>query len=591
MIPWILFVCFTYAFPVSGRSAGILYEVWHAEASTAMHKVKAAGGTQLTTELVIRNASLNLNDVYLPYNLTGDIWNVQPAAGFYCIYRKRANDTNPPIPDCANITQTLTYHAKILTEAGFDYIAVDITNWPDMNPATDVAVFRPTEVLFEEWYKLRLAGIPTPKIALWPCSPNNSNTWQALIDTIYSNKSYEDLLYTQNGKPVMFLPDNSHCYSPTEEAKILAYANVTTIKMWALFGEQSFESGTWGFFSPCVASYNPFQFTTSMVDTPACNQSISLNPQGGDWEISASGSYMLTQTSLPFASPGHMRGLTLHRLFQKVLTIGAPNLFMSSFNEFIGGRQPAAEHSNIAFNMGLPTDPQRGAVWVDTYASDFSRDVEPTVEGGSRVFEVTSSCVQLYKQSKTCADAPTSVCCTMSDKYVYSSVWSLNRGTDNLIVSTQAEFNKYIQQDYTQICHSITGPSTFCVNTSIADGRNGPFLVYNTPGVAPFPPKSQQRNIWESQNPHVVEESDAKVVAFYRCVNGAQTAHTFSLDENCTDLSGFVGDGLLGYISTQIGGETLRALYRCQQATGVFTHALDLPCDTTATQSLIGYVR
>eukprot|EP00054_Salpingoeca_dolichothecata_P019431 m.120840 g.120840 ORF g.120840 m.120840 type:complete len:60 (-) comp23253_c0_seq5:1845-2024(-) len=35
MIPWILFVCFTYAFPVSGRSAGILYEVWHAEASTA----------------------------------------------------------------------------------------------------------------------------------------------------------------------------------------------------------------------------------------------------------------------------------------------------------------------------------------------------------------------------------------------------------------------------------------------------------------------------------------------------------------------------------------------------------------------------
>jgi len=43
--------------------------------------------------------------------------------------------------------------------------------------------------------------------------------------------------------------------------------------------------------------------------------------------------------SLPFAAPGHLRGLTLQRLFKEVLEVGAPHLFMSSFNEAIGGRQ------------------------------------------------------------------------------------------------------------------------------------------------------------------------------------------------------------------------------------------------------------
>lgn len=48
--------------------------------------------------------------------------------------------------------------------------------------------------------------------------------------------------------------------------------------------------------------------------------------------LSASGAYMAAQSALPFANPGHLRGLTLQRLFKKVLATGAPHLFMSSFN-------------------------------------------------------------------------------------------------------------------------------------------------------------------------------------------------------------------------------------------------------------------
>jgi len=116
-----------------------------------------------------------------------------------------------------------------------------------------------------------------------------------------------------------------------------------------------------------------------MIGPATCNQWPTLDPQGRPIELSASSSYMLSQTSLPFASPGHMRGLTLHRLFQSVLTAKLPNLFVSSFNEHIGGRQQSAYNSKIAINQGLPNDAQKSLVWVDSYGAAFSRDVEPSV--------------------------------------------------------------------------------------------------------------------------------------------------------------------------------------------------------------------
>ena len=76
---------------------------------------------------------------------------------------------------------------------------------------------------------------------------------------------------------------------------------------------------------------------------------------------------MTAQSALPFANPGHLRGLTMQRLFKKVLEVGAPHLFMSSFNEHIGGRQAPASKANTAMNMGLPYDAQNKLVWVDTY--------------------------------------------------------------------------------------------------------------------------------------------------------------------------------------------------------------------------------
>jgi len=51
-------------------------------------------------------------------------------------------------------------------QAGFDYVALDITNWPQTGPfgpehfpSTDMTIMRPFEVLLEEWMALRAKGL------------------------------------------------------------------------------------------------------------------------------------------------------------------------------------------------------------------------------------------------------------------------------------------------------------------------------------------------------------------------------------------------------------------------------------------------
>ena len=144
------------------------------------------------------------------------------------------------VPDCPNITQTLTRQAKELVDAGIDFVVVDSTNaytcsgnvpdtchatsrlmgpgCPGMSCQGDVLELRPTEVLFEEWGKLRAAGVPTPQIAVWANIPSFSaqNTtatlWQHYLDRLYFNASYKQLglVFTDEfrNKPVFYVPAN-----------------------------------------------------------------------------------------------------------------------------------------------------------------------------------------------------------------------------------------------------------------------------------------------------------------------------------------------------------------------------------------------
>ena len=568
---------------------GILYEVWHTKSAQAM----ARQPVQYTTELVIQSAgNVTLDDVF-SVGQASDIFNVMPELGFYCIYRARPGQT-APVPDCSNISATLSAHANLLSSANVDYVTVDVTNWPntDVGGSTDISVLRPTEVLFEEWAKLRASGTQTPQITVWPCSPKGSNTWSYLLDTLYNNASYSELIWRMDGKLAMFIPFTPNCYDAATVALIESNSglnNVVVIPMWALFGDGGgggWMQGVWGFFSPCTDAHG--DFTTSIIGglsdsgTSPCNQYSTLRNQSKElFELSASGGYMLSQCALPFASPGHFRGLTLARLFEKILDVSPPHVFISSFNEHIGGRQDPASRARIAFNMGLPNDPQRDVVWVDTYASEFSRDIEPTVEGGRRTWNTAVSCISMYKEGKTCDVGNPSLCCTRNDKEIFSNVWSLARvdGGDYLASSLLEEKMELVASgNWSELCSPIPNPTAFCVDTKEMDGSAGPFILY-----------SQS----ETMHPKGDSEGLFPTAPLYRCSDELNHQHFLSRDAGCEELG--KAEKVIGYVALIPGWEMLRALYRCfSNATGgAYLHSLDVPCkfpDHRATPAL-GYVR
>ena len=185
---------------------------------------------------------------------------------------------------CPNITGVATQHAKWLTDAGFDYVTVDITNWPVTGfigsstsiPNNDITILRPLEVLAEEWLKLRQKGIQTPSIAAWPSA--NCNTkgicmgtknesqpggngqyamWRWILDEFYNNPLYEDIIYRPhdaNGKKILFLPSpQAPAYNNASFVALLeangGRNDVKVQSMWAM--DNNFAAGAWGFFSFC----------------------------------------------------------------------------------------------------------------------------------------------------------------------------------------------------------------------------------------------------------------------------------------------------------------------------------------------------
>ena len=169
------------------------------------------------------------------------------------------------------------------------------------------------------------------------------------------------------------------------------------------------------------------------------------------------------------------------------------------------------------------------------------------------------------------------LCCTTADKEVFANVYSLRSvdgaADDAMLSSNHSEFASLLASGFVEVCNPINGPTAFCTNTSMADGRDGPFMVYS-----------------ERVDDSSLRQGGA-VRPLLRCVDTSSGKHFFSVNAAC---EGGTVDGVLGYIATKRGGETLRALRRCKSrdSAGRRMHALDLLCDVPdGDGEVLGFVR
>jgi hypothetical protein len=437
---------------------GILYSTWHG--ALGANKMNAAGYGSLgnkTVEWLISNQSPSgptMHGLSTFYHAT-------PQLGFYCIYRRRPGEGPPDggecpicpvaggaIPaccrDCANVEVTLEAHAKTLLAAGIDYIATDATNlaaWPSNE--SDIIQLRPTEVLFEEWHRLRLRGVQTPRIVVWNCVPPGAALYQQYLDRIYNNVSYADLLLKnpRTGNKVFAVPAHGTFADPSNIAKLEdngGRKDIDVIQIWADNNPQLNQEGVWNFFAPCGGDH----YTTSVSTLLECGQLLTRDSVMGS-AMAASPSYQVgAGASMPFGSPGKLAGLTLKLMFATVLAAMPDNIFLSSFNELLAGPSGGAPPGAIPLPQGHPTGFTNSAgnewwaphyeYWVDSYGSWRSRDMEPTEEYGTLFMDITRSCLNVMRANHAAGTTgcnatlhPTETCCDINGTRDHKPIWSL----------------------------------------------------------------------------------------------------------------------------------------------------------------------
>lgn len=416
------------------KRVGMFVLGWHQPAWNAVQATLAAGKPVLTVEDVIESRVdvgappgpiRSYADILVANGLeataAGFYYQARTQTGPYCIvHARKPGDLNYEpthegtygmgmVPDCPGYAETLARQAAQLTGAGVDFVVTDATNLSEYDAFSDAIQLRPFEVMVEEWRALRQRGIKTPDLAAWQ-RLSAPGTLVPHVLAVYGAPENDRMIARdpKTGKKLFFYPDVTGV-DPGLVAMVAADGgknDVLPVPMWVERQAQ----GSWSFFAACQAG-------TRLDDAP-CNQVPTLNSVVGS-QLAVSPSYQLGYASVPFQAVGVYRGITLRKQFETAFAVQPDWLFLSSWNEHVAQPQSGAP----APSMGLETDATAAdRAFVDTYGVEFSRDIEPTEQYGTLIYDLVRSCLRVYRSgAATCADA-NEACCQggrFSDRYSY----------------------------------------------------------------------------------------------------------------------------------------------------------------------------
>lgn len=240
------------------------------------------------------------------------------------------------------------------------------------------------------------------------------------------------------------------------------------------------------------------------------------------------------------------------------------------------------------------TDPMRNDWFIDGYASERSRTIEPSQADGGYYLKLMASCLRVTRllaggliPRNTAGGRCTvhgEICCEVTARQSFVSVWSFvhteEPGNTKLVNTATAAATLIRSGKWRQRCSAFggqmgsqSGPTDFCVNTSLLftqdrEVNSGPFLLFAN---------------WSTSAP------------LYQCQthDDEDAVEVFvSLDKDCEHLGSLLG--VLGYASTEPDSLTPRELKRCC-VSGASTalrcdHVLDGECADGDVSDLMGYV-
>lgn len=513
---------------------GVFYSGWHWPAYTATNMLAQNGQPVISVEQLLESrqedgspggTGLHFNDLLRSSNMEG--WASSfyyqhfPAGGPYCIVHQRApGDLNYDpshegsyggysAPDCPGYAETVRRQAQQMVAAGIDFVVVDGTNIAGYDSFTDGIQQRPFEVLVQEFTALRAQGIATPEIAMWqrfpesPVAAGDGGDWSYRhVLAIYNDPAYSSVIMhdANSGKKVYFYPDLGN-FDPAYVDLINSNGgnnDIVSVPMWAY----AQKANQWSFMSACQQG--------GEIDDGDCNQPWTPSSVLGS-QIAVVPTYQIGWASLPWQAAGLLNGVTLRKQFATAFAKQADYLLLSSWNENI------AQPGNNGPSMGLETDGTGNTVaFVDNFGAEFSRDIEPSQELGSFVYDLVSSCLRVYRSGVTTCNDPGEACCQGGN---FSDSFARFDGP-------QGKFVLYAQpapgRTPLYSCQAVGDP--FFSSDANCEGQTGLGLVGYT---------SDKRG-------------GATLRSLYRCVQTGTTVHAYTLTAACP--GGMDLEAVLGYV-------------------------------------------
>eukprot|EP00884_Botryococcus_braunii_P020496 jgi/Botrbrau1/712/Bobra.160_2s0035.1 len=545
---------------------GVLFSVWHWPAQYAVNVTAQLNKTFVNVEQVIRSQTIPpatphyyLDDVYVRNRLemvaVGLYWMHKPQSGYSCLYHARdpsnvnfnAASQNAyavggymlkNVPDCADWRGVARYHAKMLMDAGIDFVVVDLTNQPLYNLLTDGMALRPFEVLLEEWALMRKQGMRTPDIAPWQRMPSKAHgraaryIQQQQLDVQLCTSGYERagasavvMRDSSTGNKLFFYADLDDDMDLLEEvASNGGQDDVTPVPMWVSWG-----CGQRGLVLHVAlrASYWRYgRYKGGPCRQPYVN--ATAGTQGA--QVAVSPSYQQGFASWPWGASGQLGGWMLRSQFGRAFEVQPKYVFISGWNEHVA--QPF-QRTDLQRALGLENDPTLNfRHYVDIYGTGYSRDIEPTEEGGDFLYRITASCIRVFRSGASSCEDRSELCCqdthfdkiwTYFGKKIASSIFGLYsqylNGSESNILSHRALY--------------------WC-------GRAGGQL-FSLDGDCDTGKDTRGRFIG-----HVATEKGADMLrSLWLCRNGSQVSGssgmTYTLSGNCWNV-GLTNDMFVGYV-------------------------------------------
>ncbi len=369
---------------ITGTKIGILYFLWHCMASNRAEIYNVA-------DWIAGRAELGPTPDF-------HYWE-QPSEGYYCL---------------SEDDSLLELHAKMLYEAGIEYIVFDSTNQntqytytqnPDgstrRNDISSVPILNPLRRLLEVWSRLDYA----PKVVPWvpvsgpiafdEVSQQEHSMAEILRDMLLE---YPELQLIYQGKPLFLISANQDI---NQARKSNLELDLTVREMWGLGRENT----RWSFLSPCQQGFRESEGRST------CLQRVFTTSQGAE-QLSVAVAYQETRMSFLRTAVPKFRGRTfLAQMKTAEQHRDLKFLLITGWNEWIMKRYCFDPQRNQSLDK-CDQNPEweffpgtQDPIFVDAYKAEYNRDFEPS-RNSDRYYRLLKYVLHEYRRTGRVPDMP-----------------------------------------------------------------------------------------------------------------------------------------------------------------------------------------